>query len=306
MTIAVDPLGAGLDALAPLPAVAGTDPKRVARAITERSGTSFGPGMKILPKARREGMWALYAFSRVIDDIADEDWPLDDKHRLLDDWRQEVGRIYDGQPLSAVGHALVEPVRLFDLPRAEFLALIDGMQMDADGPMVAPPIADLRLYTRRVAGAVGMISMRIFGAWTGSASERFALSLGDAFQLTNILRDVKEDAALGRLYLPREILEHHGLPFTSDAIPGHTGLPDAAREIGALARAEFEKARAEIPAHSRRTLMPALMMMGVYESYLAQMEAMDFDLAAPIRLSKPQKVWRGFRAVLWPGARAYA
>ncbi|MEM9100616.1 MAG: squalene/phytoene synthase family protein, partial [Pseudomonadota bacterium] len=285
---------------------AGTDPKHVARMITERSGTSFGPGMKILPQKRREGMWALYAFSRVIDDIADEDWALEDKHRLLDDWRAEIARVYEGQPLSAIGQALVEPVRLFELPRAEFLALIDGMQMDADGPVVAPSMEDLRRYTRRVAGAVGMISMRIFGAWVGAASERFALALGDAFQLTNILRDVEEDAELGRLYLPRESLETYGAATTPSRIASDPNLPKVARDIGALARAEFERARDEIPAHSRRALMPALMMMGVYESYLAQMEAAGFDRGAPVHLSKPQKVWRGLRAVLWPGMRAHA
>lgn len=301
-----DPLAGGLASLAPLPPLPGIDPNTVAREITERSGSSFGPGMKILPRARREGMWALYAFSRVIDDIADEDWPLDDKHRLLDDWREEIARLYEGAPVSAIGQALLVPVAEFDLPRAEFLALIDGMQMDADGPVVAPDMATFRLYTRRVAGAVGMLSMRIFGAWVGDASARFALALGDAFQLTNILRDIEEDAGLGRLYLPRETLDRAGLPNDPAAIPGHPALPRAAAEIGELARAEFTKARAEIPAHSRRALLPALMMMGVYESYLAQMTAAGYRRDITVSLSKPSKIWRGLRAVLWPGKPACA
>ncbi|MEM7239067.1 MAG: squalene/phytoene synthase family protein [Pseudomonadota bacterium] len=306
MTQRVDPLGPGLEALAPQPPLAGTDPKAVAREIVARSGTSFGPGMKILQRPRREGMWALYAFSRVIDDIADEDWPLDDKHRLLDDWREEIARVYQGVPLSAVGQALVDPVSAFDLPRGEFLALIDGMQMDADGPVVAPPMAELRLYTRRVAGAVGLLSMRIFGAWVGDPSDRFARALGDAFQLTNILRDVEEDARLGRLYLPRETLERAGVPLVPAMIAGHSALPEAAGEIGQLARQEFANARREIPAHSRRALMPALMMMGVYESYLGQMAAAEFRRDARVRLTKLDKVWRGVRAVCWPEAPAYA
>ncbi|MBY8975708.1 squalene/phytoene synthase family protein [Rhodobacteraceae bacterium NNCM2] len=306
MTATVDPLGEGLEALAPLPPLPGTDPKQVAKTITERSGSSFGPGMKILPRARREGMWALYAFSRVIDDIADEDWPLADKHRLLDDWRAEIDQLYAGKPVSAIGQALAEPVRNFDLQREEFLALVDGMQMDADGPVIAPEMATFRLYTRRVAGAVGMLSMRIFGAWVGDASERFALSLGDAFQITNILRDIEEDAGLGRLYLPRETLLRAELPMIPAEIPGHPNLSRAGAELGGLASEEFAKARAEIPAHSRRALMPALMMMGVYESYLAQMSAADFRRDVPIALSKPSKIWRGLRAVCFPERPAHA
>ncbi|MEM9736795.1 MAG: squalene/phytoene synthase family protein, partial [Pseudomonadota bacterium] len=276
MNLHVDPLAEGLEALAPRPPLPGTDPKAVAAAITRRSGTSFGPGMRVLSKLRREGMWALYAFARVIDDIADEDWPLAEKHRLLDAWRAEIDALYLGQPVSAVGQALLEPVQAFDLPQAEFLALIDGMQMDADGPVIAPSMERLRLYTRRVAGAVGLLSMRIFGAWRGAPSERFALALADAFQLTNILRDVEEDAGLGRLYLPREALTRAGIPPEPRAVVGHAALPQVAAEIGGLARVEFDKARAEIPGHNRLALAPALMMMGVYESYLTAMERAGF------------------------------
>ena len=184
-------MNAGLDALAPLPAPKGTNPQRVVDAITAQAQTSFATGMRVLAKPRRDAMRAVYAFARVIDDIADEDWPLAEKHRLLDDWCAEIGRLYDGKPVSAIGQALALPVARYKLPRAEFLMLIEGMEMDADGPIVAPPMTRLRAYTRRVAGAVGVLSMRIFGAWIGSQSERAALALGDAFQLTNILRDVR-------------------------------------------------------------------------------------------------------------------
>jgi phytoene synthase len=297
---------AGIEALAPLPPPPGTDPRAVVAGITARARTSFAHGMGILPRPRREGMWALYAFSRVIDDIADEDWPLADKHRLLDAWRGEIAALYEGRPASAVGLALAGPVRRWDLPKAEFLALIEGMQMDADGPLVAPPMATLRRYTRRVAGAVGLLSMRIFGAWRGEVSERFALALGDALQLTNILRDVEEDARLGRLYLPREVLERHGVPPDPARVPGHPALPAACAEIGRLARAEFETARGLVSAHSRRALAPALLMMGVYAGYLARMEEAGFRRDAPLALSGRQKLWHGLMCLLRPGAAARA
>lgn len=297
--------GAGsIDALAPLPAPPGTDPARAVAEITARSRTSFAQGMRILPPARRRGMWALYAFARVIDDIADEDWPAAEKHRLLDAWRGEIGALYDGRPRSAVGLALAEPVARWDLPQAEFREMIDGMQMDADGPIIAPPMATLRRYTRRVAGAVGLLSMRIFGAWRGEVSDRFALHLGDAFQLTNILRDVEEDAGTGRLYLPREGLERHGVPADPEAAAAHPGLPAVCAELGRLARAEFEAARALIPAHNRIALAPALLMMGVYAAYLARMEAAGFRRDAAVRLSGPEKLWRGLVCVANPGAAA--
>jgi len=292
----------GLDALAPRPAPPGTSPQRVADAITARAQTSFSTGMRVLAKPRRDAMRAIYAFARVIDDIADEDWPVADKHRLLDDWCAEIGRLYDGRPISAIGQALALPVMRYKLPRAEFLMLIEGMEMDADGPIIAPPMTRLRAYTRRVAGAVGVLSMRVFGAWQGPQSERAALALGDAFQLTNILRDVEEDAAIGRLYLPREVLEQAGVPTDDPAAAArHPELWRACAEVGRLARADFTAARLAMAGHSRRALAPALLMTGVYEGYLAQMEARGFRRdGGPVRLSKAAKLWRGLVCLAGP------
>lgn len=289
-----------IDALAPKP-FSGDPAAEVAR-ITAASGTSFGPGMRILSRPRREAMWALYAFSRVIDDIADEDWPVSEKHRLLDAWRAEIARLYAGTPVSHVGKALLGPVQRYDLPQAEFLLLTEGMQMDADGPIVAPPMAELRAYTRRVAGAVGMLSMRIFGAWRGVPSARFALSLGDAFQLTNILRDVEEDAAVGRLYLPREVLDRHGLPHRPADAAAHPSLPNARADLGRLARAEFDAARAQIPALPRLALSPALMMAGVYESYWNRLANMGWRSPGRVRLSTGEKLLGGLLCLMSPSA----
>jgi phytoene synthase len=295
-------MNSGLDALAPLPAPPGISPQRVVDEITARSKTSFATGMRILAKPRRDAMRAIYAFARVIDDIADEDWPIADKHRLLDDWCAEIGRLYDGKPVSAIGKALAVPVVRYKLPRDEFMLLIEGMEMDANGPIIAPPITRLRAYTRRAAGAVGMLSMRVFGAWMGAQSERAALALGDAFQLTNILRDVEEDAAIGRLYLPREALQAAGVP-TDDPVAAarHPELWRACAEVGRLARADFETARAAMAGHSRGALAPALLMMGVYEGYLAKMEARGFRRrGGPVKMSKFAKLWRGVACLACP------
>ncbi len=301
--------GPGIAALAPRPLPEGADPRAVAAEITAAAGTSFSHGMRILSRPRREGMWALYAFARVIDDIADgpetgPDWPLAEKHRLLDAWRAEIAAVYEGRPVSAIGQALLAPVAAYDLPKAEFLELIEGMQMDADGPVVAPSRARLGLYTRRVAGAVGLLSMRLFGAWRGEVSERFALALADAFQLTNILRDVSADAAMGRLYLPAELLDAHAIPHDPARAVAHPALPAAKAELGREARARFAEARGLIGAHSRARLVPALLMMGVYAAYLARMEAAGFREGAPVRLGRAEKLWRGLACVVAPGGAA--
>jgi phytoene synthase len=295
-------MSAGLETLAPLPAPAGADPQQVADAITARANTSFATGMRVLAKPRRNAMRAIYAFARVIDDIADEGWPLAEKLRLLGEWRNEIGRLYAGQPVSAIGQALAGPVARYGLPREEFLLLIEGMEMDANGPIVAPPMAELRAYTRRVAGAVGMLSMRVFGAWIGTQSEHAALALGDAFQLTNILRDVEEDAAIGRLYLPREALEAAGVPV-DDPISAarHPQLWHACAEVGRLARADFSAARAAMAGHSRMALAPALLMTGVYEGYLSRLEARGFRRdGGRVALSKGAKLWRGLVCLASP------
>lgn len=290
--------------LLPHPLPPGGDAAALATAITARSGTSFGPGMAILPRARRQGMHAVYAFCRMVDDIADGPFAPEDKHAALGAWREEIARLYAGHPHSAVGLALQPGVHAFDLPEREFQLMIEGMEMDAAGPIVAPLRPALQRYTRRVAGSVGALSMRIFGAWTGDVSERFALALGDAFQLTNILRDIEADAAVGRLYLPADLLERHGIPGDDPlAAARHPALPALCAELGAEARAAYDEARRLAPRHSRLRLAPALVMMGAYEAYLDRMEALGFRRPMPDRLlSRRQKLVSGLGyAMLGPG-----
>lgn len=294
-----------LEALAPSPAPAGTDPQSVADSITAQAKTSFATGMRVLSRPRRAAMHAIYAFARVIDDIADGPAPEAEKRRLLGLWREEIGCVFDGLPRSAIGAALAGPVVRYDLPRSEFLLLIEGMEMDAGAPIVAPPLDVLRAYTRRVAGAVGMLSMRVFGAWDGARSAEAALRLGDAFQLTNILRDLEEDAARGRLYLPREALQSAGVPPDARAAIAHPALPAACAEIGRLARTDFAAARLAMAGLSRVALMPALLMTGVYEGYLGRMEARGFRRGTPVTMSRPEKLARGLICLASPIAHGH-
>ena len=298
--------------LLPSPCPPGGDPALLASEVTARSGTSFGPGMAILPRARRQAMHAVYAFCRMVDDIADGPFAPEDKRAALDAWRDEIGRLYAGHPQSAVGLALKPGVEAFDLPEREFHLMIEGMEMDAAGPIIAPLRPTLQRYTRRVAGSVGALSMRIFGAWSGEVSERFALALGDAFQLTNILRDIEGDAEVGRLYLPADLLDRHGIAERDPmAVARHKGLPALSAELGREARAAYDEARRLAPRHSRLRLAPALVMMGAYEAYLDRMEALGFrrPLPEPL-LTRREKLWRGLACALFgpghPGSRPAA
>jgi len=184
------------------------------RTVVAGSGTSFYWGMRLLPPPKREAMFAIYAFCREVDDIADSDAPPDTKQGLLAGWRAEIEALYAGRPSRPTSLALAVPIERFDLPRAEFDAMIDGMEMDATAALRAPPMAQLERYCRCVAGAVGVLSVHVFGA---RAPDRVAgaVALGEALQLTNILRDVAEDALRGRVYLPEEDLKRFGVSAAS-------------------------------------------------------------------------------------------
>ncbi|MGH6929169.1 MAG: presqualene diphosphate synthase HpnD, partial [Dongiaceae bacterium] len=260
--------------------------------VVAKARTSFYWSMRLLPAEKRQAMVAVYAFCRVVDDIADGDLPDAAKLRQLQGWREEIDRLYAGTAQHAIARALIEPVRRFDLARADFLAIIDGMEMDARGGLVAPPMDELRLYCSRVAGAVGLLSVRIFGA-PREAGRRLADALGEAVQLTNVLRDVAEDAGLGRLYLPRELLDKHGVSTTSLAATLHQpGLAAVCDDLAGLAEQRFVDASAVLDTMPRRELRPARLILVVYRRLLQRLRLRGFArLDEPVKLSKAEKLW---------------
>ncbi len=263
--------------------------------IVSSSGSSFLLGMRILPAARRRAMFALYAFCREVDDIADGPGTAADKLSKLAAWRSEINRIFAGNPQYRTARALVPHAAAFELPREELRAVIDGLEMDARGEMVAPTQEQLDTYCRNVASAVGLVSIRIFGECHEQA-RAFALALGHGLQLTNILRDLDEDAQRGRLYLPRELLLKHGL--APEASPVETvrnaQVADVCRDLAQQARQSFALADQCLTSCSRRRLRPALVMFGIYERLLQELEAADWQPPRHrIRLSAIDKLWAG-------------
>jgi squalene synthase HpnD len=277
-------------------ASSGDDAKAHARTVTVASGSSFYWAMRLLPLARREAMFAIYAFCREVDDIADGDDPPDTKLAKLAEWRTEIDRVYDGSPTFPTARALVDPVRDHDLGRADFHAVIDGMEMDVGVGIVAPTMKELEIYCRRVAGAVGLLSIRAFGGASGRAEE-FAVELGIALQLTNILRDLMQDAAIGRLYLPRELLEAHGIATTEPRrVLADPRLPDVCNDIAALARRRFDAAQSALRESPAKALRPAVVMMRHYQRILEQLEARGWrNLDREVSVPTPIKIWIALR-----------
>jgi phytoene synthase len=266
------------------------------RDVVVGSGTSFYWGMRLLPAAKRKAMYAIYAFCREVDDVADGDAPSAAKLDELVGWRREIEALFAGRPRRPTTLALMEPVARFDLPAGEFHAMIDGMEMDAGGTMRAPPMADLVRYCRCVAGAVGLLSIRVFGA-DGERTREGALALGEALQLTNILRDLAEDAARGRLYLPRELLEQHRIAVAEPLrVLRDPRLPKVCDAMAALARERFVAAERRFEPRHRRALRPALVMMHLYRRTLDRLLARGWrHLEAPVRLAKPERLWLALR-----------
>ena len=276
--------------------------RKHARRIVAQSGTSFAAGMRVLPKSRRDGMYAVYAFCREVDDIADEGGTPEEKLAGLAAWREELDRLFSGVPTYPTGFALMDPIREFNLPKEEFLLVIEGMEMDAREPIVAPPMTVLLDYCRRVAGAVGLLSIRIFGAQPDHKSTEFALALADALQLTNILRDVTEDAAMGRIYLPRDLLDKHGVVARDAAtLLEEPGLGAVCEDLAKTARKRFSRARAALDGADLSVMRPALLMMGIYERTLNRLEERGWEHACiPIKLGKFEKLYTVLRWAVWP------
>jgi presqualene diphosphate synthase len=262
------------------------------RQRVEAAGTSFYWAMRLLPQERREGMYAVYAWCREVDDIADGDRPVAFKLAALAAWRDEVEALYAGRPRQLAARALREPMLRYQLRRQDFLAVIDGMEMDAREDIRAPDLATLDLYCARVASAVGHLSVHIFGD-PSPAAHRVADALGRALQLTNILRDLDEDAQRGRLYLPREIIERHGIRGAAPtAVLRHPALPAICRGVAAIAERHFRDAEAAMAQCRRRAMRPAAVMSAVYRATLRELLRDEWrDPAARVALSRRLKLW---------------
>ena len=268
-----------------------TDPHAYCQEKASSSGSSFYYSFMFLPPERRQAITALYAFCREVDDVVDECHDLQVAQTKLDWWRNEVRQVFGGQPQHPVGQALKDVIQRFPLPMEQLLEIIDGMQMDLSQTRYLDWKA-LNLYCYRVASVVGLLSAEIFG-YTNRQTLKYAHDLGLAFQLTNIIRDVGEDARRGRIYLPIDELQRFNVPARQILDAKHS---DNFRELmafqAARARQLYDQAFAQLPAEDRKAQRPGLIMAAIYRTLLDEIEADGFlVLDRRTSLTPLRKIW---------------
>lgn len=278
-------------------------PEQYCQDKAARSGSSFYYTFLFLPPEQRLAITALYAFCREVDDIVDSRIEPQIARIKLNWWREEIDRLFAGSPQHPVTRALAEPVSRYNLPREHFLEIIDGMEMDLDYDSY-PSFRELSLYCHRVASIVGIMSAEIFGA-TDRHTTRYAHQLGMAFQLTNILRDVGEDARRGRLYIPLDELRQFGVGVSE--IMGSRSN----ERIQALLRHQAERAREHyrrafelLPETDRYAQRAGLAMAAIYQATLDEIERDGFRvLERRISLTPIRKLWLAWKTVRQEKAR---
>jgi presqualene diphosphate synthase len=257
---------------------------------TTASGSSFYAAMRILPREQRDAMLQIYSFCRHVDDIADATGPRPERLAAIQQWRDDIDALYRGHPPPRL-QDYPATVRRFGLKREDFLAIIDGMEMDIPQDIRAPDLATLDLYCDRVASAVGRLSVRVFGLPENDGL-LLAHHRGRALQLTNILRDIDEDAAIGRLYLPREGLLHAGI--TGDdpiKVAADKALPKVCAPLVERARNHFAQSDEIMKRNSRRQVRAPRIMSKYYRAILELLVARGFALPRrPVRLNKMAKL----------------
>jgi 15-cis-phytoene synthase len=260
-----------------------------------RSGSSFYYSFLFLPEERRRAITALYAFCREVDDVVDECREPDIARRKLDWWREEIGRLFKGEPTHPVTLALQPAIERYNLPEEYFREIIDGMQMDLDYDAY-PTFTELSLYCYRVASVVGLMAAEIFG-YQDRQTTRYAHDLGIAFQLTNILRDVREDALRGRIYIPVDEMRRFGVE------PADLTRPQASDRLRALFEFQAERAREyyrrafeRLPEADRHAQRSGIIMAAIYQTLLDEIAADGYRvLERRIRLTPLRKLWIAWR-----------
>jgi phytoene synthase len=266
--------------------------------VTRQSGTNFYYAFRILPAEKRRAIEALYAFCRVVDDCVDEE--DGEGEAGLGRWLAEARRAYAGKPETELGRELAETVARFPIPRGCFEDVVAGCRMDLT-PRRYPAFADLRVYCERVASAVGLASIEIFG-YDDPRTREYAVELGLALQLTNILRDIGADAARGRVYLPLEDLAGYGVS-EGDLL----GAPRASRPAGLdrllafeadRARSHYAAAAKALPERDRRSMLAAEIMGAIYRAVLEEWARRGHPVGgARVQLGKPRKIGLALRTI---------
>jgi phytoene synthase len=259
--------------------------------LTRRSRSNFFYAFLCLPRRQREALYAVYAFCRIADDAVDLGRDREEQRRQLEEWREEIARVYDGVPRHPAAERLQQAVRTFAIPRATLFEIIAGVEMDLDHSTYET-FDDLYSYCYRVASTVGLCCIEIFG-YSDPAARDYAVNLGIALQLTNILRDVQADARGGRVYVPQEDLRRFGVTAGDLAEGRYTpAFVELMAWEAARAHRYYEQAWAALPAADARRLFAAEIMGRTYLALLSAIEARRFDVfGRRVALPTYRRVW---------------
>ena len=267
-------------------------PQQYCQEKAAQSGSSFYYSFLFLPKAKREAITALYAFCREVDDVADECQEVSIARTKLAWWRQEIRNLYTGTPQHPVTKALLPAISAYKMDEEHFLEIIDGMEMDLDQNRYAN-FKELQLYCYRVASVVGLLSVQIFG-YTNRNTLKYAHDLGIALQLTNIIRDVGEDARRGRIYLPLDEIKKAG-PSETDVLHGHISEKMQTLLEFQIERAEtfYDRALKALPKEDKKSQRTGLIMAAIYRTLLREIKADNAQvvLNARVSLTPLRKLW---------------
>lgn len=269
--------------------------------MVKKSGTSFFLSMRMLPSPKRHAMYTIYAFFRHIDDIVDGNAQPEEKLELINAWRQELDNIYDKKvPTTEIGRKIYKNCMRFKLPKEEFIKMMDSISMDLPEPLQAPSLQKFNQYCRGVAGVPGSLTLRIFGCEDEALIEKLSTTLGRALQITNILRDVKEDAQAQRIYIPEELLEKAGITSREpESVLVDKNLAIAREELARIAEADYKEAFEQIKLLNKKAARPVRMIAYIYKRYFDIMKNRGWEIISPKpRISRPTKWGLMIKALL--------
>ncbi len=257
--------------------------KVVRRKIKHSSGRTIFLGMQLLPKAKREALYTLFAFVRHLEDVVESEFPLAEKQEILEMWREEMDNIFDKKvPATDIGRRIYKNCMRFKLPKAEFLNLVDSISANVDNPFKAPTLQQLSGYCRGVSGMTGSLSLRVFGCKDEQTIKDLSTSLGLALQITNILINVKEDAQNGRLYIPQELLEKAGINTTDPkSVVVDKNLAIARQELAVIAAENYKKAYEILGRLDKKTARPLRLITDIYKRYFDIMDKRGWEIISP-------------------------
>ena len=257
--------------------------KIVQSKVKKKDGHTVFWGMQFLPKAKRQALYTLFAFVRHLEDVMESPIDVAEKKEILTMWRQELDNIFDKKvPATDIGRCIYKNCMRFKLPKSEFINLLDSIAANVDSPLQAPSLKQLTGYCRGVSGMVGSLALRVFGCRDEKVIKELSTSLGTALQITNILRDVKEDAQNNRLYIPIELLEKSNITATDPKIVvTDKNLFYAREQLAKIAADNYDKAYKILGSLDRTTARPLHLMADLYKRCFDIMEQRGWEIISP-------------------------